>query len=196
MKRMFTLCLAAVLALSLTACGKETPPADSGSASGSAGTSAGTPDISEPDASQPDVSVPDASQPDVSVPVEDHNAPAVLAEYPPENAPEDLIIFREEPTDYDQPVLFRAQTDVRGFSFFTVDYPADGGEGTEGEALFTCDELKKGEKIILVTSFPGDMPSRGISFDLGGQHEAYALSMSGEDGSLMLNPMGGVIPGW
>ena len=194
MKRMFTLCLAAVLALSLAACGKDTP-ADSGS-SGSASGSVSTPDVSEPDVSEPDISEPDVSEPDVSVPDEDHNTPAVLAEYPPENAPEDLIVFREEPTDYDQPVLFRAQTDVLEFRFFTVDYPADGGEETEGEALFTYDELKKGEEIILVTSFPGDMPSRGISFDLGGQHEAYALSMSGEDGSLILTPMGGVVPGW
>ena len=192
MKRMFTLCLAAVLALSLTACGKEDSPADSGSADGSVS----TPDVSQSQGSGSDVSEPDGSQPDVSTPVEDHNTPAVLADYPPENAPEDLIVFREEPTDYDQPVLFRAQTDVLGFRFFAMEYPADGGEGTEGETLFTCDELKKGEEIILVTSFPGDMPSRGISFDLGGQHEAYSLSMSGEDGSLMLTPMGGVIPGW
>ena len=176
MKRILSFGVIAALALSLAACGAASSPAASDSTS--------TPAPNEASS----VSVPASA---------DHgDGPAVAAEYPPEDIPEEMIVFREEPTDYDQPILLRAQTDVKNLQFFIVDYPEDDGLETEGEALFTCEDVKAGDEMVLITSFPGEMPVRGISFDLDGQHEAYALSMSGKDGSLILTPMGGVIAGW
>ena len=209
MKRLLALLLSAALALSLTACGKEDPPASSSSVPPEDAGTVSTPDTSgapelpdTPDVSPeeqgdaPDVSPEEqADAPDAS-PEEHGDGPAITAAYAIENLPEHYINFREEPTEFDQGIVLRAETDVLGVRFFVVDYPADGGPETEGETLFTCDELKKGEELVIVTSFPGDMPSRGVSFDLGGQHEAYALTTSGRDGTLIMEPMGGVVPGY
>ena len=199
MKRIFTLCLAAVLALSLAACGKDVPPASSQS-SGSGSSSAGTSDVSEPSGSGA-VSTPDSSVPGggdwVDFPVDDHNTPGIVAAYAPEHVPEEMIVFREEPTDYDQAILFHVQTDLAGAYFVEVEYTDDADyPEQEGKILFQMDDLKKGDEFVIVTSFPGDLPNRGISFDQGGQHEGYVLSVSGEDGSLNMLPIGGVIPGW
>ena len=52
--------------------------------------------------------------------------------------------------------------------------------------LYELDELYPDTPLLYVTEFPGDMPTRIISYiDTNGEEKVYSLSMSGNDGSLV-----------
>ena len=173
MKQMYYFCLIAILALILTACKIRSLHVVSGSII--------TSDLDE------------TSKASVSSIENYGNDPAIEVEYPPENIPKGMIVFREKPTEFDQSVLIRARVDIKNLQFFTIEYSEDRETEIKGKLLFTCDAMEEGSEIVIITSFPGDMPNRGLSFDLDGVHKAYTLSISGKDGSLILTPMGDVI---
>lgn len=74
---------------------------------------------------------------------------------------------------------------------------AELGEETNGDLsgfhtkaeIYELPELTAEKPLIYNTEFPGDMPSRLISYvDATGEEKIFSLSMSGEDGSLVTTP--------
>ena len=58
------------------------------------------------------------------------------------------------------------------------------------EKLFELENIYPDTPLLYITEFPGDMPSRCISYkDTDGVEKTYALSMSGKDGSLVYIPV-------
>ena len=58
---------------------------------------------------------------------------------------------------------------------------------SKGNIVSTYPSLKKGEKLLISTSFPGDMPSQCISYtDADGKVKTHLLYLSGMDGSVVL----------
>ena len=56
--------------------------------------------------------------------------------------------------------------------------------------MYELGELYPDTPLLYVTEFPGDMPSRIISYrDVNGEEKIYSLSMSGYDGSLVTAPV-------
>ena len=86
-------------------------------------------------------------------------------------------------------LVIRSDTTIKDFKIFdaTVD-----GEKDEmmvfkkNEAVYEVDQLTPKDTLIYATEFTGDVPNRVITFrDVMGNEKAYAISMSGKDGSLV-----------
>ena len=58
------------------------------------------------------------------------------------------------------------------------------------EVLYELEDLYPDTPLLYVTEFPGDMPSRVVTYkDTNGEEKAFSLSMSGNDGSLVAAPV-------
>ena len=89
-------------------------------------------------------------------------------------------------------ILIAAETTVKDFSIIKVMPGAYEGE-TSGlikkEVLYHQDELIGGTPVVFSFTFPGDLPSRAISFtDSDGTKKLFAIGMSGYDGSITQIP--------
>ena len=55
------------------------------------------------------------------------------------------------------------------------------------EDLYTTDALTEGKPVVIRMTFAGDVPDRGIAYtDADGITRYFAITTSGEDGSLLL----------
>ena len=88
-------------------------------------------------------------------------------------------------------VLFTATEEITDFSLceLTMQFQ-DGGDFTFHEAeVFHVETLWPARPLIAGLDFPGDFPAWGIVFvDASGTEHHCAVIMSGEDGSLLLDP--------
>ncbi len=79
-------------------------------------------------------------------------------------------------------------TDLRVLSLNLEDAGDDGAITFSAEELYRLEELTPEKPLVIGMAFAGDIPNMGVSFvdKDGGQH-AYAIAMSGKDGSLLLS---------
>ena len=87
-------------------------------------------------------------------------------------------------------IAFRSTRDLQNFQFLSValeDVNESGAYFTATE-LYSLDTLTPERPLLVQTSFPGDMPSIGVSYtDADGVTRYYSVSESGYDGSLILS---------
>ena len=100
-------------------------------------------------------------------------------------------IFQNAP--YDTKVVFRAKERVKEFNVLSLelqDVDESGHANYKTEPLLMLYTLEADEPIAVPMSFPGDIPTNGISY-LGENEEPllFTLGISGRDGSLELLPV-------
>ncbi len=99
--------------------------------------------------------------------------------------------FTADNSDYETEVVFHAIGDIYDFAFCEVsniDY-SDSGEFTyELVPKYTTDALTEDSPLVVTMTFWGDIPSYGITYtDSEGTAHSALISLSGEDGSVVLN---------
>lgn len=95
---------------------------------------------------------------------------------------EEFVEFEDE--GY-QKIAVEINQNVTEFKFFEVVFNND--SLSAGSTLFELPELVANKPFIVTWMDVGAMPQRGISFtDEDGATKTYAISMSGDDGSLFL----------
>lgn len=98
--------------------------------------------------------------------------------------------FTDYPSDYQVQLVFTADTPVSDFRFLalTLRDVSDSGEMRfDIEELYTTDALAEGKPVVIRMTFAGDVPDRGIAYtDANGIARYFAITTSGEDGSLLL----------
>lgn len=102
--------------------------------------------------------------------------------------PEEYLEFQEEPTEYEVQVIFATDRTVTDFRFLALT-PREEGEtlAWDTETLYTLEVFSPGTPLVVTTTFAGDLPGRGIAYtDTDGTLRQYTLSLSGKDGSLLL----------
>ncbi len=107
--------------------------------------------------------------------------------------PEEYLEFQEEPTGYEVQVIFATDRPVTDFRFLALT-PREAGEALawDTETLYTLEVFSPQVPLVVTTTFAGDLPGRGISYtDTDGTLRQYALSLSGKDGSLLLEEFTG-----
>ena len=107
--------------------------------------------------------------------------------------PEEFLEFQEEPTGYEVQVIFATDRPVTDFRFLALT-PREAGKALawDTETLYTLEVFSPQVPLVVTTTFAGDLPGRGISYtDTDGTLRQYALSLSGKDGSLLLEEFTG-----
>ena len=106
-----------------------------------------------------------------------------LTEYP--------YIFNAD--SYDAKIVFRAKEKVKDFRVLALelqDVDESGHANFKTEVLLQFYTLEVGDPIAVPMSFPGDIPTNGISYlDENGEPLLFTVSLSGKDGSLELLPV-------
>ena len=148
--------------------------------------------------SLPDKNIPTPTNSDVSVSNESKPTDADISE------PEELIVsvdyateelinkygaveeFEEEGF---QKVIFTTNLAVKNFRFIEISYKEEDGtiKFFENKVLYSLDEFLPEKPFVVIWMEQGAIPHRGIAFDdESGTTRHYYLSMSGEDGSVLL----------
>ncbi len=100
-------------------------------------------------------------------------------------------IFQNAP--YDTKVVFRAKERVKEFTVVSLelqDVDENGHANFKTEPLLSLYTLEADDPIAVPMSFPGDIPTNGISYlDENGEPLLFTVSISGMDGSLELLPV-------
>ena len=175
MKRILLSALCAVTTLALlTGCVKTTA-APGGSSSDASGSAPGS-------ASGPITTLPDPG---------DRAIPAQLTADWTEDAVSDTWdTAPEAPGDGAAAVTFTADSTVRKFEILslTTDIAQDGTASyTLGDPLYTVSELPQGTPITASLVFMGILPDLAVRYqDTDGAERCCTLTVSGEDGSLLL----------
>ena len=103
--------------------------------------------------------------------------------------PEKCSVFVADGGEYAVQLVCAASgpvTDFRVLSLVMTDFRDDGPVFAETE-LYRQETLTPGCPLAVTLTFAGDLPNNGISYvDDTGETLRFALSMSGEDGSLLL----------
>lgn len=95
--------------------------------------------------------------------------------------------YRDSEETKPLPVAFFALTDVKAFSIFKIDLDKD-GRYIVGENLYSQDILSRDRPLVFWTGLHSTVPKRGVMFvDTLGVTRYYAISQSGEDGSVILS---------
>ncbi len=93
--------------------------------------------------------------------------------------------------DYEVGIVFSASRTLRDFKVLSVsleDVDEDGTPVFSVLELYTQDALTPERPLLVHTSFPGDMPTNGISYlDGDGTTRYFSVNESGFDGSLILS---------
>ncbi|MBQ7682196.1 MAG: hypothetical protein IJT31_08320 [Oscillibacter sp.] len=93
--------------------------------------------------------------------------------------------------DYEVGIIFSASRTLRDFKVLSIsleDVDEDGMPVFSVLELYTQDTLTPERPLFVQTSFPGDMPTNGISYlDDDGTTRYFSVSESGFDGSLILS---------
>ena len=103
---------------------------------------------------------------------------------------DDTETFVHDDGDYSTEIAFCPTRDLQDFKFLSIAWQDsdDGGVFYSVEELYSTDTLTPERPLLVQISFPGDMPSTGISYtDADGATQYYAVSESGYDGSLVLS---------
>lgn len=104
--------------------------------------------------------------------------------------PEAFDEFIDYPSQYQVNLVFTTDVEVTEFKFLSlsfVDVDENGGMKFDVEELYTAAQLTPERPLVIRMTFVGDIPDRGISYrDTDGNIKYYALGMSGENGSLLL----------
>ena len=82
-------------------------------------------------------------------------------------------------------LAFSADSDIKNVQFLDVTLSPD-GSFTVNKPLYTLESLPENDILLIGTTFPGDTPSRGISYeDMDGTAHRLLIFLSGMDGSLL-----------
>ena len=148
--------------------------------------------------SLPDKNIPTPTNSDVSVSNESKPTDADVSE------PEELIVSVDYATDelikkYDaveefeeegfQKIIFTTNLAVKNFRFIEISYKEEDGTINffENKVLHSLDEFLPEKPFVVTWMEQGAIPHRGVAFDdESGTTRYYYLSMSGEDGSVLL----------
>ncbi len=118
------------------------------------------------------------------------NDPPVSGRLVDEMDPE-WLSFEAADDEYALPVLFRASEAVQNFQVLALDFPSisdDGEIDFPSEVLYELPELTPEQPLCVTLTFPGDVPSNGISYvDAEGNVRCFSVSLSGMDGSLVVS---------
>ena len=99
--------------------------------------------------------------------------------------------FVHDDGEFSTEIAFCPTRDLRNFKFLSIawqDFNEDGAFFS-AEELYSLGALTPERPLLVQTSFPGDMPTTGISYtDADGVTQYYSVSESGYDGSLVLSP--------
>lgn len=105
----------------------------------------------------------------------------------------DITQYRKVTVDlssYSIGVMFTANSDVEQFKVLSIEYVPDSSEKPvfKTQEIENTGALKAGESVLVELSFPGDMPTCGVSYiNSSGQTKYYSISQSGKDGSLVFS---------
>ena len=93
--------------------------------------------------------------------------------------------------EYEADILFVTERTLRNFKVLSISLEDVSDDGTAVFAvteLFEENPLTAERPLMVRTSFPGDMPTNGVSYtDGSGETRYFSVSESGFDGSLVLN---------
>ena len=119
---------------------------------------------------------------------------AVRARWADENALSAFPAYDEYAAysgEYEADILFVTERTLRNFKVLSISLEDVSDDGTAVFAvteLFEENPLTAERPLMVRTSFPGDMPTNGISYtDGNGETRYFSVSESGFDGSLVLN---------
>jgi hypothetical protein len=148
--------------------------------------------------SLPDKNLPTSTDADVSGITDSELPDSDVSE------PEELIVRVDYATDelinkYDaveefeeagfQKIIFTTNRAVKNFRFIEISYQEEDGniKFIENKVLYSIDELLQERPFVVTWMEQGAIPHRGVAFDdESGTTRHFYLSMSGEDGSLLL----------
>ncbi|NLP47522.1 MAG: hypothetical protein GX345_01095 [Clostridiales bacterium] len=97
--------------------------------------------------------------------------------------------FTEGQDENSQKIIFTTNLAVKDFSFIEVAYEDKGTDFTffENRVLYSMEELSPTKPLAVTWMEQGTIPHRGISYiDENGKTRYFYITMSGEDGSLLL----------
>jgi len=86
-------------------------------------------------------------------------------------------------------IIFTTTAPTSSFRFFEVAYEEQADEFVfvERNLLYSTIELSPERPVVALIVFPGSIPTRGISYlDENGDTKQFVVSISGNDGSLIL----------
>ena len=98
--------------------------------------------------------------------------------------------FTHDDGEYSTEIAFCSTRDLQNFKFLSIAWQNSNENGSffSVEELYSLDALTPERPLLVQTSFPGDMPSTGISYtDADGATQYFAVGESGYDGSLYLS---------
>ena len=102
----------------------------------------------------------------------------------------DFIKYIVDDSEYSTKILFMAEgvvTDFRLLSLFVNDFDDNGRMTFDTESLYELPTLEENKPLEVTLTFYGDLPSYGISYkDAGGNTKNFTVTLSGEDGSVIL----------
>ena len=102
----------------------------------------------------------------------------------------DFIKYIVDDSEYSTKILFTAEgevTDFRLLSLFVNDVDDNGKMTFDTESLYELPTLEEDKPLEVTLTFYGDLPSYGISYkDASGTTKNFTLTLSGEDGSVIL----------
>ena len=180
MKRILlgALCAVTTLAL-LTGCAKTTAAPGGSSSAGASGSAPGSAPGS---ASGPITTLPDP---------DDQAIPAQLtADWSEDAVSDSWDTVPAETGDGAAAVTFTSDSTVKNFEILslTTDLAQDGTASyTLGDPLYTVSELPQGTPITASLVFMGILPDLAVRYqDTDGTERCFTLTVSGEDGSLLL----------
>lgn len=115
--------------------------------------------------------------------------PAFLtAAFAEDHQPQEYIEFQEESTGHEVQIVIATDRQVTDFQFLALTPREEEGDLTwDTETLYSLDVFSPHTPLLVTTTFAGDLPGRGIAYtDTDGSVRHYTLSLSGKDGSLLL----------
>ena len=98
--------------------------------------------------------------------------------------------FVHDDGEYSTEIAFCATRDLPDFKFLSIAWRDlnENGSFFSVEELYSLDALTPERPLLVQTSFPGDMPTTGVSYtDADGVTQYFAIQESGYDGSLVLS---------
>lgn len=98
--------------------------------------------------------------------------------------------FVVDETEYSTKIMFIAEGLITDFSFdslLVTDVDDNGNMTFDSQSLYTLDELKEDKPLEVTLTFYGDTPAYAISYkDATGETKNFTVTLSGEDGSVIL----------
>lgn len=103
----------------------------------------------------------------------------------------EFITYTVDDSEYSTKILFTAEgevTDFRLLSLFVNNVDDNGNMTFDTESLYELPTLEEDKPLEVTLTFYGDLPSYGISYkDASGTTKNFTLTLSGEDGSVILS---------